>query len=549
MIQSVTKIVILFFILVCNVQALTVTGDITYVKKSPPRDDDGPYKTTIAAVKEVVVEALSDGTVLATSSTDSTGKYSLNFSLNGSYKIKVYAKRSISGSQEGVEIWKCQSDFTDGDSKVGTDPYAYTTSSIASGTTSMDISIPVDESKYFNVYMSALKAHQWLETNGLTMGRTTELLFPSEIWSFFEFESKMISVYEDHGYDEDVILHEFGHSFMDVYTLDDSQGGPHYLEGHYDLRLTWSEGLATYLSCSIRNDKTMVSTGGISGTIVFISAFDLEDIPEEAFGADNEMTVSGLLWKARGTFNGEANVMSVLAAMKSLPAELSGEEGSLDLFHYLWTGDSLATHYANLGLSYKEDDISTYSKTTPYALNISSGKFTSPDYSFFAKDDVDYFIVDGVTGSDYNFYTSDTSNGALTKIEVYKKGSSTALMSDSPASSDSRLTTTANVIFPTSTGTQYIVEVSRFNDPTANYGLAGELLDIDETYAYKRTVGFYGNYKLNVEVKGTAPAAPTVTTTTPPPAVTTTSTSLSTRSGRSARSTSSSSGGCFLFAP
>jgi hypothetical protein len=69
---------------------------------------------------------------------------------------------------------------------------------------------------------------------------------------------------DDDGYDDAVILHEFGHYVEDIYGHSDSPGGSH--DGTAtDPRLAWSEGWATYFSSAARDNAFYVDTNAGGG--------------------------------------------------------------------------------------------------------------------------------------------------------------------------------------------------------------------------------------------------------------------------------------------
>ena len=63
------------------------------------------------------------------------------------------------------------------------------------------------------------------------------------------------------------------------------------------------------------------------------------------------------------------------------------------------------------------------------------------------------------------------------------------VISDDPASGSSTKTT-ASVSLQPAENTEYVIRVSRYNNPNKNFGLGGS--------AYSKTVGQYGRYKLKV---------------------------------------------------
>jgi len=74
-------------------------------------------------------------------------------------------------------------------------------------------------------------------------------------------------------YDDDTVLHEFGHFVYDQVGRSDSPGGQHFINGYtQDARLAYSEGWASFLSAMIR-DVLPVSASNRSGPQWMISPY------------------------------------------------------------------------------------------------------------------------------------------------------------------------------------------------------------------------------------------------------------------------------------
>lgn len=58
-------------------------------------------------------------------------------------------------------------------------------------------------------------------------------------------------------YDDDIILHEFGHYFAATYAPDDSPGGSHR-DMRVDPRLAWGEGLAYFFAALVKGDPAII---------------------------------------------------------------------------------------------------------------------------------------------------------------------------------------------------------------------------------------------------------------------------------------------------
>ncbi len=113
-------------------------------------------------------------------------------------------------------------------------------------------------------------------------------------------------------YDDDVILHEFGHFMAYSFSKPAEVGGPHYLnDNSQDIRLSWSEGWATFFSAAVRTSPVMVNTyagdpGSPNRGLSY--AFDIEKpysavltgigTPLEDYGTytTSEIAVAAVLW-------------------------------------------------------------------------------------------------------------------------------------------------------------------------------------------------------------------------------------------------------------
>ncbi len=67
------------------------------------------------------------------------------------------------------------------------------------------------------------------------------------------------SVDDPDEYDDAVILHEYGHFIMDKFSYSKSPGVIHHSnDTNQDIRLSWSEGWATFFSSLLRNNSLYV---------------------------------------------------------------------------------------------------------------------------------------------------------------------------------------------------------------------------------------------------------------------------------------------------
>jgi hypothetical protein len=106
------------------------------------------------------------------------------------------------------------------------------------------------------------------------------------------------------GYDDTVILHEWGHYVQNNYSKQSNPGGTNYLSDcNQDPRLAWEEGAASYFGCAVRrfngmpNANVYLRTDGGSGPGHEVDWYDLET-PVQYFcrGDAGEVTNSRTLW-------------------------------------------------------------------------------------------------------------------------------------------------------------------------------------------------------------------------------------------------------------
>ncbi len=106
------------------------------------------------------------------------------------------------------------------------------------------------------------------------------------------------------GYDDAVVMHEWGHYAMNNYSRSTNPAGIHYLSDcNEDIRLAFDEGRASTLGCSVRRFANMpysnvyLRTTGASGPGHIENWFDLENETQYACDGDtSEVAVSRSLW-------------------------------------------------------------------------------------------------------------------------------------------------------------------------------------------------------------------------------------------------------------
>lgn len=241
-------------------------------------------------------------------------------------------------------------------------------------------------------------------------------------------------------YDDAIILHEFGHYAADVFSRDESPGGHHFLNHEYALTLSWSEGLAHYLSSLFRDDPQHLDTFGETDYLSFnLEHATARDAARESVGvapgAACELRVAAALWDFTDPVDDDP--IQVPAAdfwllfhvdIPDLPSPIS-----LESFFAAWRErwseradwrDFLDT-LALQGIHYYPDAAEQNNKSSdagPVSVAVGLDPLT-----FFDAFDLDWFTVPVQAGARYVFATHDLHNGADTILTLYDELGATFL--------------------------------------------------------------------------------------------------------------------------
>ncbi len=261
-------------------------------------------------------------------------------------------------------------------------------------------------------------------------------------------------------FDDDVILHEYGHFMAFSFSRAAEAGGAHYLnDSTQDIRLAWSEGWATFLSAAVRNSPVMVNTrGGDPGHPEhdFSYAFDVErphsdllshpsiDTPLEEHGVytTSEVSVASVLWDLYDSRNesddrftlGLRGVWDVFAQLVTVQSNVSFETFADFLPSHL--SADLAVTASLRRMEFSADDYEnqddTINTNTPQPA---SGVVTC--HTLFPKGDVDYVkIGEFNTQSQVRIETVNLSNGADTYVELVDAAGEVVVLNGVPLRND-----------------------------------------------------------------------------------------------------------------
>jgi hypothetical protein len=227
-------------------------------------------------------------------------------------------------------------------------------------------------------------------------------------------------------YDDDIILHEYGHFIAHNFSMDDSRGGAHFLNDHsQDVRLAWSEGWATFFSCAVRNHDLNVDVG-VDGFTQFAFSIDTKSPFFPRNGSTlttSEVAVSSVLWDIFDGIDSNADNLSlgfgpiwdILNLWKETPAPpLITMEAFWDSFGMVQPAFLSITSARQM--EFFEDSFESQNDDQPNP-NRKIG-ISAEHHTFFPAGDVDHIAFEAVADRQYDVETLNLTNGADTFIEI-----------------------------------------------------------------------------------------------------------------------------------
>ncbi len=297
-----------------------VTGKFQYQDRE---FDLNGFTGTITArpIRFASVRIMAGSSTLATGTTSTSGDFSITVPGTTAQSITALC---VTTSGPLLDVRVANDDFTFGDLySVSSAPV----SSPGSGTVDMGTTLATAESdpgKAFNIWDVIQDGLEFVASPGANTSLPSVKL--TVIWrathtrtgSFFQggATNKFIYAGVNAGYDDTIIAHEFGHFVDNVFSKSDSPGGAHTLgDNNQDIRLSWSEGLATFLGSHVRNFKgyprpdIYVNTDGTNLSFSYeIESLNGNVTLANKTGSTNEVAVTAALWDITdGTGTGDGS--------------------------------------------------------------------------------------------------------------------------------------------------------------------------------------------------------------------------------------------------
>jgi hypothetical protein len=272
--------------------------------------------------------------------------------------------------------------------------------------------------------------------------------------------------YDSDEFDDDVLLHEFGHVIETGMGVLDSPGFHHdYTDNGLDMRLSWSEGFAGFIQADIKDWLHVNNPNIISSTSSSVTDY-IDTIGNTGWHADflqlndcnpglivddcyiyasNEIAVSKVIWQTKGLLkSSDGSPLSIIqnqiASRKSQDLSLRVNlemywEGLLTEYDAIVSAD--LTSYENVfkerSINYLQDQYENQSDDisalpTLDCTNVMSGEecrswkgtlYRNLPESLGGSKDKDIVAVMLDSSKTYNIETSNMRNGADTYLSIY----------------------------------------------------------------------------------------------------------------------------------
>jgi len=446
---------------------VSVTGSVEYQDKIyDARGFTGDYPRK--AVRYAEVQLVDGNVAVASTKTDEYGFYRLQGS-GVRLKIRVLAQ-SDAGINTLISVANHNGDV-----------YAVSKALAIDGDSQLDFLVPVTESVSgaFNILDVMTSAKQFIAENDSTLNDPLNVYWQpgnSEYGTYYC--SNKISrsscpqgsgVYLVGGrqsggdtdqFDDDVILHEFGHYIEDKLNIQDSPGGTHFLsDTDSDIRLAWSEGWGGFMPGAVKawladQHPQLLSSDQSLPTSYFVDSYGQYAMISMDFGdpasyycwggsacysySSSEVAVANVLNGLRESYGFSAiwNSVSVYLPYQTPFA------ASLETFWDGWMvqrspdNNELANLYDIYGRSrifYRADNFESddsYVAAKPYVNCSNCSSQQRYLYNSVGGYDHDYVYVDLSAGKTYQVETYNLANAADTYIRILNQDGSQAYSAD-----------------------------------------------------------------------------------------------------------------------
>ena len=283
---------------------LTITGSMAYEDRIFDENSfTGEIVENVSADVEVEIIRELDQALIETIYTDENGEFSVDITAHEGF---AYFARALSHARP-VNQSVVVRDRSDNERLYAQESTRFVATSESSPTLEMIARAEDPTGGAFNIIDVARKGYVFIAEH--TDDSMEELTFSWQPGMPFDcgscYTNSQISLAggeeDTDEYDDDIILHEFGHYFVDLLSKDDNPGGSH--DGAYDdPLLAFGEGLATFFSSLVQDDPFYVDNYEGSHRLRDIEL--AEEDPDQYYGTSDdtlsgdvsEYLVSAILW-------------------------------------------------------------------------------------------------------------------------------------------------------------------------------------------------------------------------------------------------------------
>ncbi|HQR74317.1 MAG TPA: hypothetical protein PLH07_00215 [Sulfurovum sp.] len=325
---------------------VTVSGIITYDKVHPNSDYVGLDYTHITqeAAKAIQVDAVdTNNQIIATTTTDSAGRYALSVPVNTQLKIRASAKMLKAGTPN----WNVAVIDQSNANALYVMEGAFASSGTADSQRTLNAPSGWGGSSYTGTRTAAPFA--MLDTIYASMQKVLEAdagaVFPPLLVNWYA-GSVEGTYYSDGGlyifgdedfdtdeYDDHVIAHEWGHYYEDKFSRTDSIGGAHSEEDTLDIRVAFSEGWGNAFSAMALEHPVYFDTFDAKQANGF--NFNVESGTSTTRGWYNESSIQRILYDVYDDV--EDGVDSLSFGFAPIHQVLTGAQKTTPAFTSLFT--------------------------------------------------------------------------------------------------------------------------------------------------------------------------------------------------------------------
>ena len=340
----------------------TVSGTVTF-DLVPTANIGGVWQLDYANVRSapargVTIQILRSGTVVASTTTDDTGAYSLTTPSNQNIVVRARAEMIRSGSPG----WTVRvADNTQGDGLYIVDSSTFLLGAngatqnlhAASGWSGSSYNAATRDAAPFAILDTIYNAMQfvltsepalsfpsllihWSPNNVPSVSATGPLASSGQIGSSLYSSGNGIYLLgaqdiNTDEYDRSVITALWGQYLLDAFGRDDSVLGPHAAGDQLDLRVAFRQGLGNALSAMVAGDPTYVDTNGMHQAQGSSFSVEGDTAANPAPGWFSERSVQELIYNLYDSnvstqdnvALGFAPIFTAITALKNTPAQTS----------------------------------------------------------------------------------------------------------------------------------------------------------------------------------------------------------------------------------